>query len=178
MPILQQELAPNREETLANYVRRVRTSLGLSQKELAERAGLHLQSVGKIERGQTTRLKQAPKSGLAYALSIPVEYLDAVCKGVAVDAIASLKFCPHCWVPGTPPDPMWTHPHAKHCFACGNQLRDRCASCDEQSPSLKFRFCPHSCKSYKLQKAPLLAVSPVIPTILIGLLVTHHLRER
>lgn len=96
MPLLQQELTPNRDETLANYVRRVRISLGLSQKELAERAGVHLQSVGKIERGQSTRLKQVPKSGLAQALGVPVEYLDAICKGVAVEAIATLKFCPHC----------------------------------------------------------------------------------
>jgi DNA-binding XRE family transcriptional regulator len=132
MPLLQQELAPNPEETLANYVRRVRISLGLSQKELAERAGVHLQSVGKIERGQTTRLKQAPKSGLAYALSVPVEYLDAVCKGVAVDAIAAFKFCPQCWALGTPPDPMGTHSHAKYCLACGNQLRNRRISCHEK----------------------------------------------
>lgn len=68
----------------------------MSQKELAERAGIHLQSVGKIERGQTTRLKQLPKSGLAHALGIPVEYLDAMCKGGAVNAIATLKFCPNC----------------------------------------------------------------------------------
>ncbi|XGV97335.1 MAG: zinc ribbon domain-containing protein [Leptolyngbya sp. BL-A-14] len=149
MPLLQQELAPTPEETLANYVRRVRTSLGLSQKELAERAGLHLQSVGKIERGQTTRLKQTPKSGLAHALNVPVEYLDAICKGVAVEAIASLKFCPQCWLPGTPPDAMWTHPRAKHCFACGNQLRDRCGSCKEPIISLKFRFCPYCGKPYK-----------------------------
>ena len=149
MPLLQQELAPNREETLANYVRRVRISLGLSQKELAERAGLHLQSVGKIERGQTTRLKQTPKSGLAYALSVPVEYLDAVCKGVAVETIATLKFCPHCWVPGTPPDLMWTHPRAKHCFACGSQLHDRCGNCRKPILSLQFRFCPYCGSAYK-----------------------------
>lgn len=121
----------------------------MSQKELAERAGVHLQSVGKIERGQTTRLKQAPKSGLAHALGIPVEYLDAVCKGVAVDAIAALKFCPNCWSPGTPPDPMWTHPRSKYCFACGSQLRDRCGNCSEPIASLKFRFCPYCGNSYK-----------------------------
>lgn len=149
MPLLQQELAPNPEETLANYVRRVRISLGISQKELAERAGLHLQSVGKIERGQTTRLKQKPKSGMAHALGIPMEYLDAVCKGVAVEAIAALKFCPQCWMPGTPPDPMWTHPRAKHCFACGSQLRDRCGSCQAPIASLKFRFCPYCGQPYK-----------------------------
>jgi len=147
---LEQNLAPISEETLAVYVRRVRMSLGLSQQELAEKAGIHLQSVGKIERGQTTRLNQKPKSGLAYALNIPTEYLEALCKGVPVEAIASLKFCPNCWVPGTPPDPMWTSARSKFCFACGNQLRDRCGSCSEPIASLKFRFCPYCGKSYKL----------------------------
>lgn len=142
-------MAPIPEETLAGYVRRVRTNLGLSQKELAEKAGIHLQSVGKIERGQTTRLNQKPKSGLAYALSVPVEYLDAVCKGVAVEAIASLKFCPTCWVPGIPPDPMWTSTRSKYCFACGSGLCDRCSSCNEPLVSLKFRFCPYCGKTYK-----------------------------
>ena len=149
MQLLQQGLAPNPDETLANYVRRVRVSLGMSQKELAERAGIHLQSVGKIERGQTTRLKQIPKNGLAHALNIPVEYLDAVCKGVAVEAIASLKFCPQCWSPGTPPDPMWTSARSKYCFACGSQLRDRCENCNEAIASLKFRFCPYCGSAYK-----------------------------
>jgi len=149
MHLLEQNLIPATGETLAVYVRRVRMSLGLSQKELAEKAGIHLQSVGKIERGQTTRLNQKPKSGLAYALNIPVEYLDAVCKGIAVEAIASLKFCPTCWVPGTPPDPMWTSIRSKYCFACGNALRDRCGSCNEPIASLKFRFCPHCGKAYK-----------------------------
>lgn len=148
MQLFQQTLPPNPDETLASYVKRVRTGLGLSQKELAEKAGVHLQSVGKIERGQTTRLKQKPKSGLAYALGIPVEYLDAVCKGVAVEAIASLKFCPNCWQPGTPPDAMWTHPRSKYCFACGSSLCDRCTQCNEPIASLKFRFCPYCGQGY------------------------------
>ena len=149
MYLSEPNLAPIPDETLAAYVRRVRTELSLSQKELAEKAGLHLQSVGKIERGQTTRLNQKPKSGLAYALGIPVEYLDAVCKGMAVEAIASLKFCPTCWVPGTPPDPMWTSIRSKCCFACGSALRDRCKSCNEPIISLKFRFCPYCGQAYK-----------------------------
>lgn len=146
---LEQNRAPASGETLAAYIRRVRMSLGLSQKELAEQAGIHLQSVGKIERGQTTRLNQKPKSGLAYALNIPVEYLDAVCRGVAMEAIASLRFCPNCWIPGTPPDPMWTSIRSKYCFACGSALCDRCSGCNEPITSLKFRFCPYCGKSYK-----------------------------
>ncbi|MBW4692631.1 MAG: helix-turn-helix domain-containing protein [Lyngbya sp. HA4199-MV5] len=141
--------APDPQESLADYVRRVRTALGLSQKELAERAGIHLQSVGKIERGQTTRLKQQPKSGLAHALNIPVDYLDAVCRGVAVEAGATLKFCPHCWVPGTIPDAMWANMRAQYCYLCGSLLRDRCTGCEQPIESLRFRFCPHCGKPYK-----------------------------
>ena len=141
--------ASNPQESLADYVRRVRTELGMSQKELAERAGVHLQSVGKIERGQTTRLKQKPKSGLASALGIPSDYLDAVCRGIAVETIASLKICPRCWTPGASPDPMWTNVRAKHCYVCGSELHDRCANCKELIPSFKFKFCPYCGKTYK-----------------------------
>lgn len=144
-----QVLAPASGESLATYVRRVRMGMGLSQKELAEKAGIHPQSVGKIERGQTTRLKQKPKTGLALALAVPEDYLEAACKGKSVDAIATLKFCPQCWLPGTPPDPMWTKPRSKYCFACGTALCDRCSSCNEPITSLKFRFCPYCGKSYK-----------------------------
>ncbi|MBN8560227.1 MAG: helix-turn-helix domain-containing protein [Leptolyngbya sp. UWPOB_LEPTO1] len=143
------ELAPNPEESLADYVRRQRERLGLSQKELAERADIHLQSVGKIERGQTQRLKQQPKNGLAIALGIPTEYLDAVCRKVPVHAIAALKFCPSCWIPGTSPDPLWTEPRSKFCCLCGTQLRDRCAGCNSRLTSHQFRFCPHCGSSYK-----------------------------
>ncbi|MBM0744075.1 hypothetical protein JOY44_21040 [Phormidium sp. CLA17] len=94
---------------------------------------------------------------MAYALSITVEYVDAVCKGVAVDTIAALKFCPHCWVPGTPPDPMWTHPRSKHCFACGSQLRDRCASCRNQSCRSSFGS---ALTAVKLKKVMLLRSLP------------------
>lgn len=146
---LEQNWVPSTEESLAAYVRRVRTNQGMSQKELADKAGIHAQSLGKIERGQTTRLKHKPKIGLANALNIPEEYLDAVCKGKPVEAIATLKFCPQCWIPGNSPDPMWTTPRSKYCFACGTELRDRCSNCQEPIASLKFRFCPYCGKSYK-----------------------------
>lgn len=149
MYISELNLPPTPQETLGDYVRRVRTGLGMSQKELADKAGIHLQSVGKIERGQTTRLNQKPKSGLAHALGVPMEYLDAVCKGVAVEAIASLKFCPTCWTPGTSPDPMWTSARSKYCFACGSALCDRCPDCQKPIESLKFRFCPYCGQGYK-----------------------------
>ena len=54
--ILQSSKSPNANETVGDYVKRMRLMLGLNQKELAAIAGIHLQSVGKIERGLTTKL--------------------------------------------------------------------------------------------------------------------------
>ncbi|MGG6270832.1 double zinc ribbon domain-containing protein [Leptolyngbya sp. AN03gr2] len=149
MTTLNSELAPNPEESLAEYVRRIRNTLSLSQKDLADRADVHLQSIGKIERGHTTRLKHKAKTGLASALGIPVEYLDAVRKGVAVAAIDSLKFCPQCWIPGNPPDAIWTSVRAKYCYLCGTALCDRCPNCSERILSPKFKFCPFCGKTYQ-----------------------------
>ena len=56
MSTLESSPPPNPDEPLADYVKRVRASLGLTQKELATKAGVHLQSLGKIERGITTKL--------------------------------------------------------------------------------------------------------------------------
>ena len=51
---------PQEGETLAKYVRRIRKQLKLSQGELAQRAGLHSKSIGKIELGKTERLIVKP----------------------------------------------------------------------------------------------------------------------
>ena len=59
---------PEPHESLADYLRRLRTASQMSQKELANRANIHLQSLGKIERGKTTRLNHKTLRGLAYAL--------------------------------------------------------------------------------------------------------------
>jgi DNA-binding XRE family transcriptional regulator len=104
---------------LADYIRRMRTKRGLSQKSLAEQAGIHLQSVGKLERGKTAKLNHKTQNGLAYALQIPAEYLEAVWRGVSIQSSPSIKFCPHCWTPGTAPEPIWTDYRAKYCFLCG-----------------------------------------------------------
>lgn len=40
---------PNSDESLASYVSRVRKKLNLTQSELADAAGIHGRSVGKIE---------------------------------------------------------------------------------------------------------------------------------
>ena len=143
------EKLPLPEESLAMYLRRLRVELGLTQKEVADRAGIHLQSLGKLERGITAKLNRKSKSGLSFALQVPSEYFEALVKGVDVDAMSELKFCPCCWQPGTPPDSLWMHERAKYCFACGTQLRSRCVSCNEPIASLKHRFCPFCGTPYK-----------------------------
>lgn len=143
---------PKPDETLAEYVWRLRTALGMSQAELAQKAGMHLQSIGKIEAGKTTRLNSKSSAGLSRALQVLEEYLDAVCKGVPVTAVQQLKICPQCWTLGTEAEAMWFNPRSKYCFACGTQLRDRCISCNEPITSIKFRFCPFCGNAYKSGK--------------------------
>ena len=142
-------ILPDLNESLATYVQRVRQHLRLSQQEVALLAGIHLQSLGKIERDLTKRLNQKTLKGLALALQVPFEYLDAVSKGIPVAATTTLKFCPLCWTPGTAPDPIWTNPRAQFCCLCGTPLVSRCPSCSEPISSMKFRFCPFCGSSYK-----------------------------
>ena len=54
----------------------------MSQQAVAEKSGIHAQSIGKIERGHTTVLKAKTKRGLAYALDVPEAHLEAAAKGV------------------------------------------------------------------------------------------------
>jgi DNA-binding XRE family transcriptional regulator len=149
MNTLEQTQAPIPGESLADYVRRLRGAIGLNQKDLAAKASIHLQSLGKMERGHTTKLNHKTKNGLAYALGVPAEYLEAVCKGIPIEATVTLKFCPSCWIPGTAPDSLWMHIRAKYCFACATELRSRCIGCNEAILSLKHRFCPFCGKAYK-----------------------------
>lgn len=153
MQSLESDLAPIPDESLAQYLRRLRQKQGLSQKQVVAKAGIHVQSLGKIERGRTVKLNQKTRRGLAYALNVPVEYLEAVCRGESAQGADTLKFCPHCWAPGTPPESMWLHPRSKHCFLCGMALRNRCVHCDEPITSLKHRFCPYCGTAYKRSKA-------------------------
>ena len=140
---------PTPGESLALYVCRQRTSLGLSQKEVALKAGIHAQSLGKIERGHTETLNHKTKQGLAYALEISESHLEAAMKGVTIEATGILKFCPQCWMPGTPPDPIWLNDRAKYCFLCGTGLQHTCSQCNAAITSLKHRFCPYCGKPYK-----------------------------
>ena len=72
---------PLPKETAGDYIKRLRVELRMSQNQLANAAGIHLHSLGKIERGITTRLSHKTRRGLARALSIPSEYLEAICNG-------------------------------------------------------------------------------------------------
>ena len=111
-----ESIAPQPQESLENYIKRLRTRLSMSQQQLATAAGIHGQSLGKLERGKTLRLNQKTKKGLAIALNIPEEYLDAVVCGLPVEGVQKKQYCPRCWKGGTNPDPAWTLPRAKHCY--------------------------------------------------------------
>ena len=145
---------PQEGETLAKYVRRIRKQLKLSQGELAQRAGLHSQSIGKIELGKTERLNSKTLTSLAKTLAIPEDYLIAVCRGVAVSETESLKLCFDCWQPGSEAEAYWLDRRSRFCFLCGTGLSDRCLSCDAPIQSLKFRFCPFCGQSYKKSAKP------------------------
>jgi DNA-binding XRE family transcriptional regulator len=143
------DAAPQADETLAKYIQRLRSLSTSTQKELSFKAGIHIQTIRKIEAGLTNRLNQKAKSGIAAALGIPQDYLDAVVKKIPIATISALKFCPLCWTPGTIPDPMWTDLRSKYCFACATALRNRCVDCQEPILSLKFKFCPYCGAAYK-----------------------------
>lgn len=74
MYTLDPKKAPQPGETLSCYIGRLRKDAQISQQQLATAAGIHLQSLGKLERGKTGKLNQKTKTGLAAALSIPIEY--------------------------------------------------------------------------------------------------------
>lgn len=103
MHLSEQDKVPQANETLAKYVQRLRRSLGLLQREVALKADIHPQSLGKLERGKTNCLNRSTQRGLAYALQIPEDYLEAVCRGEVLPALQTLKFCPKCWKAGMLP---------------------------------------------------------------------------
>ena len=143
MYIIDSSKTPKPEETVGEYLRRLRESANISQQDLAEAAGIHLQSLGKLERGLTKRLNSKTKKGLAIALDIPEEYLEAVLNGTSVEGIQKKQFCPRCWKGGTTPDPVWTLSRAKYCLICGNVLLNSCQKCQEPLMSFKHKFCPN-----------------------------------
>jgi transcriptional regulator with XRE-family HTH domain len=84
---------PRPGESLADYLVRIRKFKQMTQFELATAAGIHSRSVGKIERELTTKLNQKTLRGLAVALGVPQEFLEAVSKGQEVQLAQSVKFC-------------------------------------------------------------------------------------
>ncbi|MGF1981028.1 MAG: double zinc ribbon domain-containing protein [Nostoc sp. CmiSLP01] len=121
----------------------------MTQFELAQAAGIHSRSVGKIERGLTTKLNQRTLRGLVMALGVPQEFLETVTKGQEVQLPQSMKFCPQCWNPGHTADPIWQNVQARFCYLCGTQLRASCANCGELLVSTRHRFCPICGHPYK-----------------------------
>lgn len=141
--------APRPNESIADYLQRRRLSLGLSQKEVAAKAQLHVQTLGKIERGLTTTLHSKTLNGLAYALQVPVEYLESLQQVGVVELSSAFRFCPQCWSPGTSPDKLWMHERAFFCFECGSPLQDSCSNCGELISSFRHHFCPFCGTPYK-----------------------------
>jgi DNA-binding XRE family transcriptional regulator len=142
--------SPQQEETLGSYIKRLRLELKMSQNDLSKSAGIHLHSLGKIERGITTRLNHKTCRLIARALSIPTEYLEAVCKKEKITQITScIKFCPRCWVPGTPTEAIWDDTRSKHCFICGLELISHCLKCGRSVTSHKHSYCPYCGFYYK-----------------------------
>jgi transcriptional regulator with XRE-family HTH domain len=145
-----------RGETLAGYISKVRGLRGFSKAELARKAKLHFSSLSRIENGETEgkKMRVAVQHNLATALKIPVEYIQAACRGVEVDTDQTNNVCPACWVPGTSPDIRWSMPDAKFCLRCGSMLGSKCQSC--QTPILLTgRFCPECGKPYRGLSRPI-----------------------
>ncbi|MFL9455938.1 helix-turn-helix domain-containing protein [Tolypothrix bouteillei VB521301_2] len=143
---------PQPGERLAAYIKRIRDTNNMTQSDVATRAGIHLHSLGKIERGITQSLNTKTRRGLSIALSIPEEYLESVCKGETVETTTHISFCPQCWQPGTPTDPIWNDPRAK--FSSLFHLRYRlyvlvCTNCGYFITSFEHVFCPICESSHK-----------------------------
>jgi transcriptional regulator with XRE-family HTH domain len=139
-----------RGEALKKYITKVPELRGYSKAELARRAKLHFSSLSRIENGETEgrKMRLAVQSKLAVALKIPVEYIQAACRGEEVDTEQTNNICPLCWVPGTSPDVRWSMTDAKFCLRCGSKLRNRCERCSH-AILLTAKFCPDCGRSYR-----------------------------
>ncbi|MEG3438712.1 helix-turn-helix domain-containing protein [Pannus brasiliensis CCIBt3594] len=135
--------APRPEESLGNYLRRVRKAMNLTQEEVASAGGLHKQTLLKIEAGKSSKLSKKTRQGLVYALKIPEEYLNAFRENAeALPIPRTLKICPKCWQVGTRPETQWLDLRSKYCFLCGGGLRDRC-DCGQTIADWRYAFCPY-----------------------------------
>ncbi|MCY7336036.1 MAG: zinc ribbon domain-containing protein, partial [Chamaesiphon sp.] len=97
---------------------------------------------GKSNGGERSSSIPVVKLRWLLLMLVPVEYLEAICRGTPVETVSQLKFCARCWTPGTAPTSMWMVARSKFCFLCGSGLRERCRHCSEPIASLKHRFCP------------------------------------
>jgi DNA-binding XRE family transcriptional regulator len=68
----------NQEDPVFNRIEEIRTSLSISRQELAEKTGVHYQTVGYLERGEYN-----PSLALALKISLAL--------GVSIDEIFSIK---------------------------------------------------------------------------------------
>ncbi len=141
---------PMPQSPLGDYIKQLRVELKMSQNQLAHQAGIHLHTYGKIERGITTRLNHKTRRGLARALSIPIEYLEGICSDEEIQQpFTSIKFCPKCWTPGTPTEPIWNDIRSFYCFMCGFELVAHCLKCGKSVTTFKHSYCPYCGFYYK-----------------------------
>ena len=138
-------------EGLAVYIKRLRKQQDWSVVFLAQKAGVHPQSLRKLEdtKSKQKRLNKKTRTGLARAFDIPETYLDAALKGLSVSEVQVLKYCPRCWEPGTPLEVEWGSNRAVFCFSCGEKLSSVCLDCGEPFLSASHRFCPFCGGYYK-----------------------------
>lgn len=141
-------------EPLGTYVQRIRTLRGLSRLECAQRAGINISSMIRIETGKTgtTRPRRGVQERLSAVLQIPVEYLQAAARQEPFRSPPLTKVCLSCWVAGTLPDARWSMVDAKFCLRCGDRLLSECPSCTEPL-FLKGRFCPGCGSAYQRRTA-------------------------
>jgi predicted ATPase/transcriptional regulator with XRE-family HTH domain len=93
-----------RSETFAERLRRLREGAGLTQEELADRAGLSGKAVSLLERGERTRPYPHTVTALAEALGLSNEGRSALVASVPRGR-SSLAVRPSTYV-GTPPTPL------------------------------------------------------------------------
>lgn len=60
---------------IGDKVRRIRRSMNLSQKELAEKAGISRCSINRIENGLACEIKYKTACNIARALGVPIDFL-------------------------------------------------------------------------------------------------------
>jgi transcriptional regulator with XRE-family HTH domain len=60
---------------IGNRIRVARKAAGLTQEEVAQRAGVRLNAVNRLERGESRDPHYSTLVGIARALNVPVEYL-------------------------------------------------------------------------------------------------------